>query len=227
MNSVWLSEKPLNRPANHSISRRQVFKLIGGTIAYGALASMPGMAAWAQVPTHPAVRSNSIQGPAIAAKEQARWWLSVNDAHVTTHSWIDLVWTWGEAVGIRPDLMLAQEMFETGWGYFKGTVTPDHHNVAGIKVSDLSGADLREDHERFDSWSEGIRAHANHLAAYCGRAPVLGPNGEPVHARYYVVMSSTWAGTVETTDGLSGKWSVRGDYARVLHESFLDPLRGI
>jgi hypothetical protein len=81
------------------------------------------------------VRPNSIEGPAIATKEQARRWLSVNGAHVTTHSWIDLVWTWGEAVGIRPDLMLAQEMFETGWGYFKGIVTPEHHNVAGKRLA--------------------------------------------------------------------------------------------
>ena len=213
--------------ADHTISRRQVLKLIGAASAYGALAAIPGMAAWAQAPLGSVAQHNSIQGRAIATKEQAHRWLSANNAHDLTYGWIDLVWTWGEAVGIRPDLMLAQEMYETGWGYFQGIVTPEYHNVAGIKVGNPSGANPPEDYERFDSWSEGIRAHANHLAAYCGRAPVLGPNGEPVHARYYVVASSTWAGTVETTDGLSGKWSVRGDYARVLHESFLDPLREI
>jgi hypothetical protein len=121
--------------------------------------------------------------------------------------------------------MLAQEMFETGWGYYRGIVSPKYHNVAAIKVRDPKGADLPEDYQWFASWSEGIRAHANQLGAYCGAPPVLGPNGEPVHPRYYVVMSLAWAGTVETTDGLSGKWSTRSDYARVLHESFLDPLR--
>jgi len=134
---------------------------------------------------------------------------------------------WGEAVGIRPDLMLAQEMFETGWGYFGGIVTPEHHNVAGIKGGDPRAADLPEDFERFASWSEGVRAHANHLAAYCGATPVLGPNGEPIHDRYYVVKSLPWAGTLETTDGLAGNWSIREDYAEVLHKSFLDPLRAI
>jgi len=187
------------------------------------------MTAWAQeaVPVDLAASPNSIQGPAIASKEQAWRWLSANNAHELTYDWVDLAWTWGGAVGIRPDLMLAQEMFETGWGYFQGKVTPEHHNVAGIKVSDPSDADLPEDFERFSSWSEGVRAHANHLAAYCGAAPVLGPNGEPVHPRYYVVMSLPWAGTVDTTDGLSERWSIREDYARVLHESFLDPLRNI
>jgi hypothetical protein len=159
--------------------------------------------------------------------EQARRWLSANDAHDSAYGWIDLAWAWGSAVGVRPDLMLAQEMFETGWGYFGGTVLPGYHNVTGIKVGDPRDAGTPENFEWFASWSEGIRAHANHLGAYCGAAPVLGPNGEPVHARYYVVTSTAWAGTVETTEGLSGTWSTRGDYARVLHESFLDPLRNI
>jgi hypothetical protein len=123
--------------------------------------------------------------------------------------------------------MLAQEMFETGWGYFGGIVAPEYHNVAGIKVGDPNAGDLPADFQRFDSWSEGIRAHANHLAAYSGAAPVLGPNGEPVHDRYYLVMSLPWAGTVETVDGLSGRWSTRSDYAQVLRQSFLDPLRNI
>ena len=218
-------EEPLSRLVNKTITRRQALKLIGGACAYGALVSIPGMAAWAQVPIDPAASPDSIQGPAIATKEQALRWLSANVAHDLTYDWIDLAWAWGEAVGIRPDLMLAQEMFETGWGYFEGIVTPEYHNVAGIKVAYPSDANLPEDYEWFGSWSEGVRAHANHLAAYCGATPVLGPNGEPVHPRYYVVASLPWAGTVETTDGLSGTWSTREDYAQVLHESFLDPLR--
>jgi hypothetical protein len=151
----------------------------------------------------------------------------VNVAHFRTYRWIDLAWAWGAAVGIRPDLMLAQEMFETGWGYFGGIVLPGYHNVAGIKVRAPRNAGVPEDYQWFASWSEGIRAHANHLAAYCGAAPVLGPNGEPVHPRYYVGKSLPWAGTVQTTGGLSGKWSTRSDYARVLHRRFLDPLRNI
>ena len=214
--------------ASHTFSRRGVLRFIGGACAYGALmTSVPGIAAWAQVPIDTAAPSNSIQGPAIATKEQAWRWLSANEAHDQTYDWIDLAWMWGEAVAIRPDLLLAQEMFETGWGYFGGLVTPEHHNVAGIKVGEPSDADLPEDFELFDSWSEGIRAHANHLAAYSGATPVLGPNGEPVHDRYFVVMSLPWAGTVETIDGLVGKWSTREDYAQVLYEGLLVPLRNI
>jgi hypothetical protein len=216
--------EPSGRQASYTISRRRVFKLLSGIIAYGTLVSIPGVAAWAQVPTNP---SDSIQGSAIALKEQAVRWLSTNGAQDLAYDWVDLVWMWGEAVGIRPDLMLAQEMLETGWGRFQGIVATEYHNVAGIKVRDPSDADLPEDFERFDSWSEGIRAHANHLAAYCGAAPVLGPNEEPVHDRYYVVASLPWAGTVKTTGGLSGTWSTRDDYAQALHENCLDPLRSI
>jgi N-acetylmuramoyl-L-alanine amidase len=210
------------------ISRRRVLEFLGGACAYSALiASFPGTSALAQVPTDSAVSPRSIEAPAIATKEQAWRWLSANGAHDQTYDWINLAWAWGGAVGIRPDLMLAQEMFETGWGHFGGLVTPEHHNVAGMKIAYPSEADLPEDFEWFDSWSEGIRAHANHLGAYCGATPVLGPNGEPIHDRYYVVMNQPWAGTVETTDGLSGKWSIRQDYAQVLHEGLLDPLRNI
>ena len=177
-------DEHVERLANHTVSRRQALKLIGAASAYGALAAIPGMTAWAQAPIDPAAPPNSIQGPAIATKEQAHRWLSANNAHDLTYGWIDLAWTWGAAVGIRPDLMLAQEMFETGWGHFEGSITPDRHNVAGIKVRNPSDANLPEDYEQFGSWSEGIRAHANHLAAYSCAAPVLGPNGEPVHARY-------------------------------------------
>jgi hypothetical protein len=41
------------------------------------------------------------------------------------------------------------------------------------------------------------------------------------------VMSLPWASSVETIDELSGKWSIREDYAQVLHKSFLEPLRNI
>src|SRR5215208_8128007 len=115
----------------------------------------------------------------------------------------------------------------SGWGHFGGIVAPQQHNVAGIKVGNPNAADLPADFERFATWSEGIRAHANHLGAYSGAVPVLGPNGEPVHDRYYVVKSAPWAGTVETIGGLSGKWSVREDYGQVLQKRFLDPLRNI
>jgi hypothetical protein len=211
--------------ANADISRRQLFKLLAGACAGGVLSFATGTRARAQASTDLAAPSRSIRGATIATEEQAWRWLSANGAHFRAYDWVDSAWAWGEAVGIRPDLMLAQEMFETGWGYFGGIVVPEHHNVAGIKIGDPNAADLPEDFERFDSWSEGVRAHANHLAAYSGATPVLGPNGEAVHDRYHIVMGSPWAGAVETTEGLSEKWSTRSDYAQVLHESFLDPLR--
>ena len=225
MNRDQSCNNPLHRLGNLNISRRQLLKLLCGACAYGVLASLPTRAALSQVSTGLAAPSDFLRGPAIATQEQAWHWLSANDAHEQTYGWIDLAWTWGEAVGIRPDLMLAQQMFETGWGYFGGIVTPEHHNVAGIKVGDVKVGDLPEDFEWFASWSEGIRAHANHLAAYSGAAPVLGPSGEPLHDRYFVVMGLPWAGSVQTIDGLSGKWSTRSDYAQVLQERFLVPLR--
>src|SRR4051794_20598561 len=103
-------DEPVDRLTVDTISRRQALRLIGGlVISCGALASIPGAAAWAQVPSDPAAQPDSIQGPAIATKEQAQRWLSMNKALDVTYDWIELAWSWGEAVGIRPDLMLAQQ----------------------------------------------------------------------------------------------------------------------
>jgi murein DD-endopeptidase MepM/ murein hydrolase activator NlpD len=149
-----------------------------------------------------------------------------NGAHARTHDWVDLFWQWGTATGIRPDFLIAQAMLETGWGYFTGKVPPEYNNVAGIKIKNPGLNDVREDHEQFSSWSEGIRAHANHLCAYTGQTPVKGPNGEAIHDRYFVVKSLSWAGTVKTTDGLDGRYAPREDYSELLHSRFLDPLVG-
>jgi hypothetical protein len=114
----------VHRVASPDISRRQLFKLLAGACAYGVLASISRTTAWAQVSKDLAAPPDSIRGPAIATQEQAWRWLSSNDAHGQTYDWIDLAWAWGEAVGVKPDLMLAQEIFETGWGYFGGIVAP-------------------------------------------------------------------------------------------------------
>ncbi len=168
----------------------------------------------------------SILGASFVTRGRAVRWLEENGAHERAYEWVDLAWKWGKATGIRPDLLLAQEMLETGWGNFTGEVPPEFCNVAGIKVRDSGPDDAREDHERFPSWSEGVRAHANHLCAYCGASPVSGPDGEGIHDQYFViVVSLPWSGTVETTGGFAGRYAPRADYAALLHDKFLDPLR--
>jgi hypothetical protein len=167
---------------------------------------------------------NSLVGKPRATREQCREFAEENGAPSYVHEWVDLVWRWGEATGIRPDVLFAQEMLETDRGKFTGKVPPGYRNVAGIKIKSPSPFDVREDHEQFPSWSEGIRAHANHLCAYTGLKPVKGPNGEQIHDRYFVVASLAWAGTIKNVEGLSGRYAPRHDYHVLLRDGFLKPI---
>ncbi len=81
MNGERFLDEPPGGPADRTISRRRVLELVGATIACGALASVRGLTARAQVPTGSAASPGTILGPAIATMEQARGWLSANDAH--------------------------------------------------------------------------------------------------------------------------------------------------
>ncbi len=117
-----------------------------------------------------------------------------------------LYWQFGSLTGIRPEVLYAQSAYETNYGRFTGLVSPAHNNWAGIKIANPEG-DRPEDHERFSTPEEGVRAHFNHIAAYVGIKAL----GEP-HGRYHVVNSLDWAGTVKTVEELSGKWAPSSTY---------------
>ena len=111
--------------------------------------------------------------------------------------------------GVGPDaaLLVAQSAKETGWGRFTGVLTPAFRNTAGIKTRSGGGDFDPEAHERFLTWADGARAHANHLAAYTGQRPV----GMP-HGRYHTVMTLSWAGTIRTVEQLGARWAPNAAY---------------
>lgn len=78
---------------------------------------------------------------------------------------------------IRPDVLVAQAMVETGMGHYGGDSKP--WNMAGIKKGGNVG-DAPEDFERPATAYEGVRMHVNHMCAYMGKQPI----GKP-HDRYY------------------------------------------
>ena len=95
---------------------------------------------------------------------------------------------------------------------------PEQNNWAGIKTADATG-DRPEDHQRFDTPGEGVRAHYNHLAAYAGVEPL----GEP-HPRYHLVMSLPWAGTIGHVEEMGGRWAPDPDYCRDIVRRYIHPL---
>ena len=168
----------------------------------------------------PLARGTAILGPAQASAAQAQAWARSRGAHERFINIAPVYWQYGEIMGIRPEVLYAQSAKETAFGRYGGAVLPEQNNWAGIKIANPTG-DRAEDHESFPTPEEGVRAHFNHICAYTG----LEPLGTP-HARYYVVASLPWAGTVRFVEELGGKWAPAPDYGTSIVEHYLKGLLG-
>ena len=135
----------------------------------------------------------------VTVEQAARWATACGGTEAYVNA-APIYWQYGEILGIRPDVMYAQAGKETGYGKYGGAVLPEMNNWAGIKIKNPQG-DATEDHEAFETQEDGIRAHFNHMCAYVGLEPV----GE-VHDRYYVVLTTEWAGRIAYVEQLGGRW---------------------
>jgi hypothetical protein len=115
------------------------------------------------------------------------------------------------AEGINADVAFAQMCVETGFLSFRGQVTPDMNNFAGLGTT---GPGVNG--ERFPSPQIGVRAQIQHLKAYATTAPL---NGVLVDPRYKWVKY----GSAPTVAALSGKWAADKNYGRKI-QSMLNRL---
>ena len=101
--------------------------------------------------------------------------------------------------GVRPEVLFAQVMIETGWLRFGGNVSAGQCNFGGLGSTDsgVSGAS-------FDSVGIGLRAQAQHLKAYASTDPLLGDCVDP---RFSMVKR----GSAQYLTQLNGKWAVPGE----------------
>lgn len=114
---------------------------------------------------------------------------------------VELYYAEGTAEGIRPDLALCQAILETGFFAYGGSVKPEQNNYCGLGTTGkgVEGA-------RFASAAEGVRAHIQHLLAYCRERE---PKSRIVDPRYKLAHSIRLErGLVDTWYGLNGKWAV-------------------
>lgn len=107
--------------------------------------------------------------------------------------------------GINSDIAFAQMCLETGFLHFGGLVSEDMHNFCG-----LGAIDENERGCRFESESEGVRAHVQHLKAYGSSEDLIMP---PVDPRYKWVNPKGKAPTVYL---LSGTWAADPLYGNKL-----------
>ena len=100
--------------------------------------------------------------------------------------------------GVRPEVLFAQVMIETGWLRFGGSVSAGQCNFGGLGStgSGVAGAS-------FDSVGIGLRAQTQHLKAYASTDPLLGDCVDP---RFSMVKR----GSAQYLTQLNGKWAVPG-----------------
>ena len=105
--------------------------------------------------------------------------------------------------GVRPEVVFAQAMLETGWLQFGGSVSVDQCNFAGLGATDsqIKGAS-------FDSVYQGLLAQTQHLKGYATTASLT---NTCVDTRYQVLVDRGLLGVSPCLEDLNGLWAVPGD----------------
>ena len=124
--------------------------------------------------------------------------------------------------GIRPEVVFAQSMNETGWLQFGGDVKIEQFNFAGLGATGggVAGA-------QFESVRQGLRAQVQHLKAY---ATDEKPKKEIVDPRYTLVTKGTapyveWLGINENPKKVGWAGALR--YGMTLVTSVMKPLEAM
>lgn len=159
-----------------------------------------------------------IAGSSTVSLEKAKAWAKSRGAHERFLNIADIYWKYGKEMNIRPEVLYAQAAKETNFGKYTGNVVPEQNNWAGIKTKQANG-DTTEDHESFSSPEDGVRAHFNHMSAYLGTQP----KGK-THDRYAMVVSASWAGSIQYAEELGGHWAPDPSYGIDLVEHYLKPM---
>ena len=105
--------------------------------------------------------------------------------------------------GVRPEVVFAQAMLETGWLQFGGSVSADQCNFAGLGATgpQVGGA-------RFDNVYQGLLAQSQHLKGYATSLPL---NNVCVDPRYQVLVDRGYLGIAPCLEDLNGLWAVPGN----------------
>lgn len=124
-----------------------------------------------------------------------------------------------EYEGVRADLALCQAIVETGSFSFTGTVKPSQNNFCGLGST---GGGVKGAH--FDTPQEGVRAHIQHLLAYCQKDK---PKSKIIDPRYDMAHKIRLSrGLVTTWSGLNGTWAMGANYCEKIMAVYMEMARG-
>lgn len=105
--------------------------------------------------------------------------------------------------GVRPEVVFAQAMLETGWLQFGSSVSADQCNFAGLGATGLQVGGAR-----FDNIYQGLLSQSQHLKGYAVRMPL---NNVCVDPRYQILVDRGYLGIAPCLEDLNGLWAVPGD----------------
>ena len=105
--------------------------------------------------------------------------------------------------GVRPEVVFAQAMLETGWLQFGGSVSADQCNFAGLGATGPQAGGAR-----FDNVYQGLLAQSQHLKGYATSMPL---NNVCVDPRYQILVDRGYLGIAPCLEDLNGLWAVPGD----------------
>ena len=134
----------------------------------------------------------------------------------TGTDFVNQLWQAAIDEGVRPELLYAQVMIETGNLRFGGAVLPEQCNFGGLGATGNGAHGLS-----FDTVLKGLRAQALHLRAYAGYEPLtVDPSkAQEVDPRYGAWILAKKANIIRK---LAGTWAMDKNYAvklvRVMNE---------
>lgn len=134
----------------------------------------------------------------------------------TGTDFVNQLWQAAIDEGVRPELLYAQVMVETGNLRFGGDVLPEQCNFGGLGATGNGAHGLS-----FDTVLKGLRAQALHLRAYAGYEPLtVDPSkAQDVDPRYGAWILAKKANIIRK---LAGTWAMDKNYAvklvRVMNE---------
>lgn len=134
----------------------------------------------------------------------------------TGTDFVNQLWQAAIDEGVRPELLYAQVMIETGNLRFGGDVLPEQCNFGGMGATGDGERGLS-----FDTVLKGLRAQALHLRAYAGYEPLTvdSSKAREVDQRYGAWILAKKANIIRK---LAGTWAMDKNYAvklvRVMNE---------
>ena len=122
-----------------------------------------------------------------------------------------------EAFGLRAEVVLAQQIHETGWYKYPGTdpvYSPDasYNNFCGLKTTDTKAT------ARFGTPLEGVIAQVVHLAWYCYPDHTNDLCSSEFDPRHFGPLHRN---TVNTVEDLGGKWAPSLLYGQKIRDKTL------